>query len=243
MNYAIVARSVNEYQKASGRSSAVGLYLEARAWDLLNPGTLDGHKGRFLFGQNSDLMQEVQSPGFEVLLPFFVGDFAGNFNARALPQVLLSNFSITDLRGVLPPQLIDFVLELRALYEQRIFGTGIISQKEEFGVKQLLTAGYPVLLQQSPSKSETHNKVAQVMQEARQAYDSRNVVAGARALAASRANLAFWRSINAIVKTVAEGPQNILLGSGKLLANNPLIVLTGIAIAGLNLWLALRGKK
>ena len=242
MTFSTVARQVFEYRRTNKQSITVGLFMEARAFWLLNNGGVEAQRGIFVFGSHSDLLQEVSTPGFSVLLPQFVGNFPGIYDAGNAPTVLMSDFLLGDLGGVVPPTHLSFINQLTALYNKRIFGKNIVSKEEEFGIKQLMAAGFPVIMEQSETRSDEHNAAAPAFLEAERHYRNQNVELGAEALLRAREDLEFWSRIQSVVETIATGPTQIAKVAGKFLGLNAgSLTLGGLALAAV-IW-AIRGSR
>lgn len=231
MKYAEAARRVILMAQAERlRTIPVSPFVEARAFENLNPGGLET-SGRFFMarGKQIGLQSEFDAPGFQVRAPLFERTDQGVIDPFYPPAFLLRDWSWRELEQTHGKISVDFIAELRLLYMTRIFGRGVLDSRQEFGIRGMLDAGLLVQMIEGPEQSERWNTIAKAMRDAFAAYFRKQFDAAVREGVSLRARVEFWDRVYSITEGVAQAPSKIaefgfsaISGFAK---NNPLIFL------------------
>lgn len=203
---AAMAQAVQQRLERKQWTIPIGAIVEARAWEILKPGTLEPTRGDPAHPYAG--VQGIAKAGWRVWPPINALN-GGVIDLQAPPGVIFTPWTIEDIAPIIGNANQQAILEIAGLYNDRVIGRGILTPEEEDGVEKLLTVAVIPQMVRDPSKSEAWNKTADLMAPVIDAWiDGQldQVVARRRV---SAAKVAAWEAIYVVAKTVADAPKVI----------------------------------
>lgn len=126
----------------------------------------------------------------------------------SLPDYLRKPFTYRDLGRLYGQNYVDFMKALYQLYIKRVFGHGILSKEEEWGVRQLLNAGMPVWLEPKMN-SKRWTAAAKQFDPIVRAYVRGEMEEAAQAAKWSELNAKAWNIVYNTTEFVAQLPSKL----------------------------------